>query len=151
MKIPNQLARSRSDGEAALTPLIDVVFLLLVFFIYTASFQIAEYSLPAELSAEIGQQDNQTEVPPPEVDFEDIVVRILWDGSSASWTVNDQPMFNLSEVKQHLAKIAQIKQDAPIIIHPDPATPLGFAVDAFDLAKTLKFDQVQYAVNDSSN
>ena len=38
------------DIDKAMTPMIDVVFLLLVFFVWTASFQIIEHVLPSKRS-----------------------------------------------------------------------------------------------------
>ena len=44
----------RGDVDVKMTPMIDVVFLLLVFFIWTASFQIVEQVLPSSVSAQRG-------------------------------------------------------------------------------------------------
>ncbi|MBC8874781.1 MAG: biopolymer transporter ExbD, partial [Planctomycetes bacterium] len=41
----------RSDLDVKMTPMIDVVFLLLVFFVWTASFHIVEHILPSSVSA----------------------------------------------------------------------------------------------------
>ena len=65
----------RDSLEIKMTPMIDVVFLLLIFFVWTASFQVVEYVLPSELSTLLGNQA-AVDVPPPEADFEDVVVRI---------------------------------------------------------------------------
>ena len=53
MKRPSQLVDQRAsavDMDSAMTPMIDVVFLLLIFFVWTASFQIVEQILPSEIS-----------------------------------------------------------------------------------------------------
>ncbi len=70
-----------TDLDSAMTPMIDVVFLLLVFFVWTASFQIVEYILPSDMSVQIGSEQAENMEPPPEKDFEDVVVRIGWDGT----------------------------------------------------------------------
>ena len=41
---------SENDIDSAMTPMIDVVFLLLVFFVWTASFQVVEFVLPSNMS-----------------------------------------------------------------------------------------------------
>jgi biopolymer transport protein ExbD len=43
--------RQRRDLDVKMTPMIDVVFLLLVFFLWTASFRISEQVLPSNISA----------------------------------------------------------------------------------------------------
>ncbi len=56
MKANWQTGRNRADVELAMTPMIDVVFLLLVFFLATASFEKIEQSMPTA----IGQLDSQS-------------------------------------------------------------------------------------------
>ena len=46
--------KQRSDVNIHMTPLIDVVFLLMVFFVWTAGFQVAEYMLPSQLAPMTG-------------------------------------------------------------------------------------------------
>ena len=50
MKRPSIFNGTRRELEIKMTPMIDVVFLLLVFFVWTASFQAIEYLLPSSLS-----------------------------------------------------------------------------------------------------
>ncbi len=138
-----------SKTTSTMTPMIDVVFLLLVFFIWTASFQLAEYPLPSELSSSIGTTEQPTDLPPPpESDFDEIVIRLTWDGELTAWAVNDVPMLDYREVRDRLRTIAEIRRDAPVIVHPDPDVPLGTVIDAYDAARTAGFDEVQYAVEE---
>ncbi len=76
MKIPSSTT-SRGDGfdSATMTPMIDVVFLLLIFFVWTASISAVEYLLPSNLSPAPGSAA-VTEEPPPPPDFEPVVVKI---------------------------------------------------------------------------
>ena len=73
--------------EIKMTPMIDVVFLLLVFFVWTASFSIVENSLNAELTSQLGEMEVQQDDPPPEIDFDEVVIRIFWGGPT---DVDDQ-------------------------------------------------------------
>ena len=55
MRRPRETVQSGpTDIDAAMTPMIDVVFLLLVFFVWTASFQIIEQALPSQLVSQTG-------------------------------------------------------------------------------------------------
>ncbi len=54
MRRPDLLNRGRRRLEIQMTPMIDVVFLLLIFFIWTSSFQIAEYALQSNISDATG-------------------------------------------------------------------------------------------------
>lgn len=138
---------SEVDIDSAMTPMIDVVFLLLVFFVWTASFQIVEQILPSEMSALTGSDPIEQVDPPPPKDFEDVVVRIGWDGLSPTWRINDQPLASLAAVEQQLTAISELQVDAPVILHPDPIVPLGFVIEAYDIAKISGFEQVAFAVD----
>ena len=146
MKTPSCFTSRRSSMELQMTPMIDVVFLLLVFFVWTASFQVAEYVLPSSVSAAAGAgQANANDPPPPEADFDQVVVRILWVDDQPAWRINDQPLGSLEQVHKQLDRIANIKRDAPVILHPDPLVPLGNVIDIYDIARLVRFEKVQFA------
>jgi biopolymer transport protein ExbD len=149
MRKPSIYAGRRPGVDIKMTPMIDVVFLLLVFFVWTASFQIIEQVLPSSISTASSAGTSQVEEPPPEeIDFEQVVIRVLWRGGRPSWTINDQPITNLAAVRSRLATIAQIKQDAPVILDPDPAAPLGHVIDLYDAARLENFQRVQFAASE---
>jgi biopolymer transport protein ExbD len=138
----------RDPLEIKMTPMIDVVFLLLIFFVWTASFQVVEYLLPSELSSLSGNQGAEDE-PPPEADFEDVVIRIHWNGDHVVWTINDRPADSLDQLRQRLQAIAQVKQDAPVILHPDEEVPLGDVIDVFDISRIIGFEKVQFVAGET--
>ncbi len=138
----------REPLEIKMTPMIDVVFLLLVFFVWTASFQVVEYLLPSELSTLLGNQA-ALEEPPPEADFEDVVIRIHWTDDQPGWTINDQQADSLAQLHQRLQAIAQVKQDAPVILHPDEEVPLGDVINVFDLSRLIGFEKIQFVAGES--
>lgn len=139
----------RSDLDVKMTPMIDVVFLLLVFFVWTASFHIVEHILPSSVSALRGSEPSDTTVPPPpEEDFDDVVIRILWSDTQPAWRVNDEPMNTLAGVRTSLGVIAQVKPDAPVILHPDQEVPLGHVIDLYDITRLEGFEKVQFAASE---
>jgi biopolymer transport protein ExbD len=147
MKRPSVFHRDQGGLEIKMTPMIDVVFLLLVFFVWTASFHAVEYLLPSSLSQQLGNEaviDSQT--PPPEVEFEDVIVRILWQDDHVVWQVNGQDVLSLDEVKQRLQLVAGIKTDAPVILHPDEEVPVGDVIDVYDISRIAGFDKIQFAI-----
>jgi biopolymer transport protein ExbD len=147
MRRPTYTTR-RTTVDLQLTPMIDCVFLLMIYFIFSSNFKIAEFSLPGQLSAASGSGAPSTDTPPPpEADFEDVVVRILWQGSAPTWTVNDSPVPSLVALKQSLAQVARIKRDAPVILHPDPDVPLGSVIEVYDISRLVGFEKVQFAAS----
>ncbi len=149
MKSPSIFRRRREDINITMTPMIDVVFLLLVFFVWTTSFHVVEFLLPSELSAVSGTNETQSDTtPPPEMDFDNLVVRITHQGNSPAWSLNGEAVPSLERLRATLARISEIKQDAPVIIHPEKNVPLGDVIDVFDLARLQGFDQVQFATSE---
>jgi biopolymer transport protein ExbD len=149
MHVPSPFRDRSTSVDLQLTPMIDVVFLLLVYFIWSSSFAIVEMTLPSRLSAQVGGSgaDSPAEPPPPEADFDDIVVRIHWTGSGPAWTVNDAPVASLADLRQMLTTIARIKRDAPVILDPAGEVPLGDVIDVFDLSRLVGFEKVQFAAS----
>lgn len=147
MKRPSIFNGTRRELEIKMTPMIDVVFLLLVFFVWTASFHAVEYLLPSSLSQKQGtdQTTNQAE-PPPEVEFEDIVIRITFVDDRPAWSVNGQPAASLTEVHDRLTLVADIKTDSPVILHPDESVPVGNVIDVYDATRLAGFSQIQFAI-----
>ena len=149
MRIPSPYGDRRGELELAMTPMIDVIFLLLVFFVWTASFQVVEHVLPSRLSATSGTLPaDASDPPPPEDDFEDVVVRIVWTGDQVAWRINDTRLTSLADVEQRLAVIARIKPDAPVILHPDAPVPLGNVINVYDRARRVGFQKVQFATSE---
>ena len=106
--------------------------------------------MPSELSLEVGTTEQDPALPPPpEQDFDEVVIRLRWAGDVTAWTVNDSLISGRDELVPMLERIAAIRRDAPVIVHPDPEVPLGVVLDAYDAARLAGFDQVQYAVQES--
>ena len=149
MRWPCPFRDRRPAVELQLTPMIDCVFLLMVYFIWSSSFAIAEMSLPSELSAQqTGSGPASPDVPPPpEADFERIVVRVLQSDEEPAWQVNDMPVASLAELRDSLAAIARIKRDAPVVLDPDPNVPLGDVIDVFDLSRLVGLEKIQFATS----
>jgi biopolymer transport protein ExbD len=144
MKVPNSSQR-RSTMEINMTPMIDMVFLLIVYFVWTSGDAAMEMLLPSRISEQAGTQATTSEdIPPPEADFDPVVVRMVTTGNSVAWRVNDQPLASLDELRSVLTNLAKIKRDAPVILHPDGEVPLGDVIDVYDLSRLIGFENIQF-------
>ena len=128
-----------------MTPMVDVVFMLLIFFVWTASFRVAELALPSRLMTQ-GQGPGSLEVDPELEDLDRVVVRLGWSGTQPLWTINDVPMASLQDVRQRLETVAKIKANLPVLVDPVAEIPLGHVIDVYDLARQAGFERVQFAV-----
>jgi biopolymer transport protein ExbD len=146
VRTPSNYLNRRTAVELQLTPMIDCVFLLMVYFIWSSSFAISEKMLPSQLALESSSAvAGSSDLPPPEADFKEVVVRINWENGAPTWTVNGQQVALLGELRLLLQKIADIKRDVPVTLHPDRQAPLGQVIRVYDLANVVGFEKVRFA------
>ena len=128
--------------EIKMTPMIDVVFLLLVFFVWTASFHVIEKSLPTSVSPEMGLEPSAD--PLPKIDYDEIVINIQ-GRDTIELLFNETPVTN-DELRRRLKAVpAQAKEKVNVIIHPEDGVFMGDVIDIFDLAQIEGFNKVQFA------
>lgn len=139
---------SQSDHgplELQLTPLIDCVFLLLVYFLWSSSFRTPELVLPGQLAAPSPPAAGSAPSPPSQADFPELVVRVLSVQGQIAWTVNETPVPSRTALRQILTELAQIQRQVPVILDPQPEVPLGEVIDALDAIRLAGFVEVQVA------
>ncbi|MEX2489959.1 MAG: biopolymer transporter ExbD [Pseudomonadales bacterium] len=121
--------RAKHEVEVNLTPLIDVVFLLLIFFMVSTTFTRETHlsiDLPEATGAKVDAQENQI----------DIAVT-----QTGEYTVNDQSLVNddLDTLKIAIRKISDGDTSVPLIITADARAPHQSVVTAMDAAGQLGF------------
>jgi len=135
--------------DVKMTPMIDVIFLLLIFFVCTASFQAPEQVLPAQMPS---SGATAVEVEIPEVaDLGEIVVKVLWrriDGEwEARWEIDGRRYESLADVAAVLHKIREVKADLPVILDVEPPVPMEHVIDVHDVCLKVGLEQVQFAAS----
>ncbi len=143
MRLPTSL--TRKPIEIPMTPLIDVVFLLMIFFVCTASFQLPEGVLPSSLLA-AGTAKSEVVVE-PEIQLQRVVVKLQVGGSDLVWIVNDRPYGSLAAVRDVLTAVAEIDPALPVILDVEGAVPLGDVIDVYDLCRLVGFSKIQFAAS----
>ena len=123
--------------EVNLTPLIDVVFLLLIFFMVSTTFDRhakLKVSLP-ESSAKASQQQNNP--------------LVLSIDAKGNYFINDRQVVNksLDTLKQAIQKTIGSKaiEDAALVLRADANTPHQFVVRAMDAASQLGLTKLSIA------
>lgn len=122
--------RQRTEDEGInLTPLIDVVFLLLIFFMVSTTFT-KRTQLTVDLPEAVGEQNSE---PPRQIE-----ILIAADGSYA---VNDQVLVNnkAETLKTAISKVSEGDNKIPLVITADAKTPHEAVVQAMDAAGQLGF------------
>jgi biopolymer transport protein ExbD len=148
VNIPTSRRAIQSGGfNLQLTPLIDCVFLLLIYFLWSSSFTRGELFLSGRLPPASGTHDIGAGLAPPESDFEPIVVRVIRRGSQIAWTMQDASIPSPAALRQSLENAARIKADIPLIISPSSDVPWGDVIEAFDLARIAGLTKIQIAAS----
>jgi len=122
----------RRELKIEMTPMIDVVFLLLVFFVYAAADTIIEYNTPAPSAQVTGSAPSTQTDPLPEEDFPPVVVRLVATETESGISINGSPVDSLSELESIMQQSVALKSDAKVFLHPDPAVPYGRVIDVYD-------------------
>ena len=127
--------RQREEIRLELTPLIDVVFLLLLFFLITTTFvRDSHRQLPLELpSAGSGQpasSDNRI---------------IILVNATGDLQIDDE-LVRKAEIEDRLRTIFTRQADAQLLIKGDKTTSYGHITDIIDVAKQIGFERVNLVV-----
>jgi len=119
--------RKPEELELNLTPLIDVVFLLLIFFMVSTTFQ-----KESELSVQLPKASQDPVARPS--DALEIVIN-----AAGQFFINDQELVNsdLRSLQAALSKLAAGRRDIPLTIRADAQTPHQAFVVAMDAAAQL--------------
>jgi len=121
--------QSNQEVSVNLTPLIDVVFLLLIFFMVSTTF-----TKKTELQIELPEADGEQ----AEQQVDQVEVEINAEGD---YSVNDQRL-NSNNREALLERIRQVAGDdtsIPFVITADAKTDHELVVRAMDVAGTLGF------------
>jgi len=132
----NLRPRRREPPEINLTPLIDVVFLLLIFFMVSTTFK-EDARLRIELPAAEGDAV-QAEEPQ--------VLEIVID-SAGTFYVDDRMVVDRSvgTLKKALARAAGDEMDLPVLIKADAKSPHQSVMTAMDAASQLGLSRLAFA------
>jgi biopolymer transport protein ExbD len=121
--------QNRELVEVNLTPLIDVVFLLLIFFMVSTTFT-KENHLSIDLPEASAEQQ------PVATNRLEIIIT-----ASGSYSINDKTLINnqLDTLKRGLVKAANGEKGLPVTITADANTPHQSVVRAMDAAGQTGF------------
>jgi len=144
MRIPCSRHANTIGGDNAMTPMIDVVFLLLVFFVCAAAGQVREQLLPAEMAA--GSIDSAPAEPEPRP-FGEIWLFLRMQQGRVNVQLNQggTQFGDLDRLSLQLQRLAAATTDVPIILDIAPDVPLGDMITVYDTCYALEFRSIHFA------
>lgn len=124
--------QAAEEVSVNLTPLIDVVFLLLIFFMVSTTFT-------KESHLEIDLPKSSAEPAKPSVEQIEVVIN-----SEGAFSVNERSLVNNQEdtLKKAIEKLSSGNNKVPFIITADAKTAHEFVVRVMDVAGQLGFVQL---------
>jgi biopolymer transport protein ExbD len=128
-----RLLREEQKSDVNVTPLLDVVFILLIFFLVTASFI-------KESAIDLGRFDAPLLTP---VSTQSQNIFVALDGRGGVW-VNHRPV-SLSALRANIEKLHADNPDAKVIVMADPASRNGLLVRVIDTARVAGLYDVSLA------
>jgi len=128
----------REKLEISITPMIDIVFLLLIFFMVTTTFN-RHTELQIELPEAEGQEQQAKEA-----------IEISID-SSGQYYVNQHQVVNqkMETLKKAILKVAGDSKKPPLVIAADANTPHQYVINVLDVARELEFVHLTFATQTS--
>jgi biopolymer transport protein ExbD len=144
---PQPRAGRRRTMQPPLTPMIDVTFQLLLFFLLTCEFRESEGSIPGTLPA-IGRIAVSRQPPPPQPDPIRIQVRPSANREAAVYQVSGVlgTIAGPAELYGHLRRLQGRLggADVPVVIAPKRDVPWEFVVEAFNQAVRARFRKIGF-------
>lgn len=128
-------------AEVSLTPLIDVVFLLLIFFVLTT--RLPEHQLEINLPQLANPSSTNTISPPEKL----LVINIFAD---QRLSLDNLPLENLTQLKQQLTfaqqQAATRQQTLSVKLRAEATAQHQQLVEVLELLQELELNQVQLGV-----
>ena len=122
------LRPKREELEVNITPLIDVVFLLLMFFMVTTSLK---HNAPIK----IDPPDSPADATP----FKDNIIEI-WIDKEGRYYVDKEPVkSDLRTLRRSIRRVAVQRKNAPLLICADANTAHEYVVKAMNAATQVGF------------
>lgn len=137
-----RIRRTRDDDSAEeigfnLTPMIDCVFLLNIFFMLTTTFMNFEKEMDLNLPEAKSGRPETNEV-------EEVIINVLADGRMK---VSERVM-EMEELVEHLKRVALADKDTPVTIRGDRDTVFQNAVRAMDACGRAELRRISVGLLD---
>ena len=144
MRIPSQYVGADRD-YGVMTPMIDVVFQLLIFFVVASTGQIAESLLPTRLP-EAGAVASLPEADERESWADEVFVTLMRDAEERTVAeLNGTVYDDLERVTSVLTALSEVSRENPIILDIEDAVPLGDVIRVYDACRRAGFESINFA------
>ncbi len=131
--------RRRETADINLTPLIDVVFLLLIFFMVSTTFD-----KQSRIKVQLPEASQQKQLNRKDATRLDITV-----SATGKFYVNDREVINtdIDTLKRAIDKVAKGRTDLPVVISADAHTPYQAVITVMDAASQTGLSNMSFPIS----
>jgi biopolymer transport protein ExbD len=149
MRIPSHQRNRQVGIDQAMTPMIDCVFLLLIFFVCASVGRIAESLMSVDLSSGRVEATDATPVETKPAWVTDVWLKLKWDDATNRTVVemNGRDFREFEPLKTDLLTLAELSPDSPIILDIEPRVPAGDLIRVDDTCRAAGFRSISYATD----
>jgi len=120
--------RKSDEGNIDLTPMLDVVFILLIFFVVTATF-LSEQAIDAA-----SNENNDTPPPPEQQDQPQNILVEISQNNEITFNGEPRPIVE-SQIRANIDRLKAENPAATVIIRPSPRSSVNTLVMVMDSAR----------------
>lgn len=131
------IAREVDEAESDMTPMIDVTFQLVIFFMIAATYTIQK---TLDLPKQSPNPDAAGAVTMEQLEKENIIVRIATDGSIA---IDDQPT-QINDLVSTLRTATRSRRSAELVLDVDDQVAHDIVVKVIDAAGAVNIEKVLF-------
>jgi biopolymer transport protein ExbD len=144
MRVPSFRRQTDCDLDRSMTPMVDVVFQLLVFFVIAAAGRHVEQSLSTPLSA---GAVSSADLRPPDAWVAELWVHLRRDARSKGTAIelNQRGCASVAELQSALAELGQVAPESPVILDVAGDVPIGDVLAVYDACRAARFRSINFA------
>ncbi len=137
-----RLSRNREEAEINITPMLDIVFIMLIFFIVTTSF-VSEFGIDVNrpIDAPVQEQD-QEEIIAVRIDENDQIFILM---ESLDSDQDQERLVDVRTVRANIETSLVQRPDAAVVVIADRSADAGLLVRVVDQARVAGAGKVSLA------
>jgi biopolymer transport protein ExbD len=148
MRIPSSHSHTRERrDDGVMTPMIDVVFLLLIFFVCAAAGHVRESVLSTEMTAPGSVESQEPADREPWTVEVWLTLRLDDTGRTVVALNQGQQFRDIRELEQRLSALAEIDPENPVILDVGPRVPMRDFIAVYDTCLKAGFETPNIAAN----
>lgn len=146
---------TRFDSGPNMTPLVDIVMVILIFLMLVGTFTAGEWVIQQNASAFVTATSSNTPPPPDFVPDEPIIIRVSqptpdrFVAQAERITTSDRKQLaaSLKALREQLIKIGKKEDKLTVVIQPRPDVKHKYYMEVYDAALQADFKKVSFAIS----